>query len=98
MVLFSAAIDGALEGDPINVVIPEDDAGASGGCCERLARGEIPVERRDLGGVRVLLSEEEDAGDVRGSRGRSSREEILVDREDLVCVRAGRVSRFLLLG
>lgn len=62
MVLISAAIDDALEGELLDVVLPEEDAGAGRGYCERLARGETLVEPRDLGGVRVLLSEE-DAGD-----------------------------------
>jgi hypothetical protein len=39
VVSFSGAVDGALEGVPINVSSPEEDAGDSGCDCERVARG-----------------------------------------------------------
>lgn len=35
VVLFCAAIDGAFEGVPINVLPPEEDTRDSGGACER---------------------------------------------------------------
>lgn len=63
MVLFSRAVDGALEGVPINVLSPEDDADDGGRDWERVARGETSVGVKDLMRVPGLLSEE-DVGNV----------------------------------
>lgn len=38
VLLFSGAVDGALEGVPTNVSSPEEDAGDGGCDCERVAR------------------------------------------------------------
>jgi hypothetical protein len=66
VLLFSRAVDGALEGVPINVLSPEEDVGDGGRDCERVARGETSVGVKDLMRVRELFSEEDvgDGGDA----------------------------------
>jgi hypothetical protein len=58
VVLFWGAIDGALEGVPINVLPPEEDAGDGGGDCGRVTFEDVPVESKDLVGAGELFSEE----------------------------------------
>ena len=60
--LFREAKDGALEGVPINVLPPEEDAGDDGGDCGHVTFENAPVESKDLVGVGELFSEE-DVGD-----------------------------------
>ena len=51
VVLCSGAIEGALEGVPINVLPPEEDAGDGGGDCGRVTFGNAPVESKDPPGA-----------------------------------------------
>lgn len=64
--LFGGAIEGALEGVPINVLPPEEDAGDGGGDCGRVTFGNAPVESKDPPGAGALFSEE-GVGDDEGA-------------------------------
>lgn len=58
VVLPWGAIDGALEGVPINVLPSEEDAGDGGGGCGRVTFKDAPVESKDIVAAGELFSEE----------------------------------------
>ena len=64
--LLWGAIEGALEGVPINVLPPEEDAGDGGRDCERVTFEDTPVESKDLVGAGELFPEE-GVGDGEGA-------------------------------